>query len=116
MARICLVTGTDSGMFSQLLLLGGSLRRYSPNIALHVCDFGLTEAQRAYIRRRYVLLDKPTDIQPRHPWDYKANLGRYVAAVPFYRNQIVGDVLFTSALFGAYAAAITLRRRMVSPA
>jgi hypothetical protein len=81
-ARICLVTGTDSGMFSQLLLLGGSLRRYSPNIALHVCDFGLTEAQRAYVRRRYVLLDKPTDIQPRHPWDYKANLGRYVAAVP----------------------------------
>ena len=40
----------------------------------------------------------------------------YVAAVPFYRNQIVGDVLFTSALFGLYAAAITLRRRMVSAA
>jgi hypothetical protein len=40
----------------------------------------------------------------------------YTAALPFYRNQIVGDVLFTSALFGAYAAAITLRRRMVSPA
>jgi hypothetical protein len=40
----------------------------------------------------------------------------YTAALPFYRNQIVGDVLFTSALFGLYAAAITARRRIVSPA
>lgn len=80
--RLPLVTGVDAGMFSQLLLLGGSLRRYSPRLALHVCDFGLTEAQRAYVRRRYVLLDKPAEIRARHPWDYKANLGRYVAAVP----------------------------------
>jgi hypothetical protein len=80
--RLSLVTGVDAGMFSQLLLLGGSLRRYSPGLALHVCDFGLTEAQRAYVRRRYVLLDKPAEIRARHPWDYKANLGRYVAAVP----------------------------------
>jgi len=80
--RLSLVTGVDAGMFSQLLLLGGSLRRYSPGLALHVCDFGLTEAQRAYVRRRHVLLDKPPEIRARHPWDYKANLGRYVAALP----------------------------------
>jgi hypothetical protein len=79
--RLCLVTGTDRRMFAQLLLLGGSLRRHSPDTVLHVCDFGLTEPQRAYVRRRYVLLDKPADIQPRHPWDYKANLGRYTAGV-----------------------------------
>lgn len=79
--RLSLVTGVDAGMFSQLLLLGGSLRRYSPGLALHVCDFGLTEAQRAYVRRRHVLLHKPPEIRARHSWDYKANLGRYVAAL-----------------------------------
>lgn len=40
----------------------------------------------------------------------------YTAALPFYRNQIVGDVVFTSALFGAYAFAISIRRRVMSPA
>jgi hypothetical protein len=40
----------------------------------------------------------------------------YTAALPFYRNQIVGDVVFTSALFGLYALAITMRRRMLSVA
>src|SRR4051812_22509128 len=80
--RLCLVTGVDDRMFPQLLLLAGSLRRHSPDLILHICDFGLTEAQRAYARRRFVLLDKPADVQPRHPWDYKANLGRYTGAVP----------------------------------
>lgn len=80
-STICLVTGVDQKMFPQLLLLAGSLRRYSPALSLHVCDFGLTEAQRTYVRRRHVLLDKPADIKPRHPWDYKANLARYVTAV-----------------------------------
>jgi hypothetical protein len=76
--KLCLVTGVDEAMFFQLLLLGESLRRHSPSFALHVCDFGLTEPQRAYVHRRFVLLDKP-DIAARHPWDYKARLGRYVA-------------------------------------
>jgi hypothetical protein len=80
-STICLVTGVDQKMFPQLLLLAGSLRRHSPTLTLHVCDFGLTEAQRSYVRRRHVLLDKPADIRPRHPWDCKANLSRYVAAV-----------------------------------
>jgi len=78
---LCLVTGVDKGMFFQLLLLGESLRRHSPGLTLHVCDFGLTAPQRAYIRRRFALLDKPPDIEVRHPWDCKARLGRYVAGI-----------------------------------
>lgn len=34
----------------------------------------------------------------------------YVAALPFYRNQIVGDLVFTGALFGLHAFALSLRR------
>ena len=46
-----------------------------------------------------------------------AGLGEcYVAAIPFYRNQIVGDLVFSGALFGLYALALDLRRRVVAPA
>jgi hypothetical protein len=31
------VTGVDEGMFFQLLLLGELLRRYGPDLPLHVC-------------------------------------------------------------------------------
>jgi hypothetical protein len=34
----------------------------------------------------------------------------YIAALPFYRNQIAGDLLFTGALFGAHALALQARR------
>jgi hypothetical protein len=34
----------------------------------------------------------------------------YIAALPFYRNQIAGDLLFTGALFGAHALALQVRR------
>ncbi|HTR86438.1 MAG TPA: hypothetical protein VMI56_18290 [Reyranella sp.] len=82
-ARICLVTGVDHGMFDQLLLLGGSLRRYSPSLKLHVLDFGLTEPQRRFVAERYGLLDRPADMAARrHPWYYKAAMGRYLANTP----------------------------------
>lgn len=38
----------------------------------------------------------------------------YVAALPFYRNQIVGDLVFTGALFGLHAFALSLRRTAVA--
>lgn len=38
----------------------------------------------------------------------------YVAALPFYRNQIVGDLVFTGALFGLHAFALSLRRPAVA--
>lgn len=35
----------------------------------------------------------------------------YVAGIPFYRNQVVGDLFFAAVLFGAYALAIAARTR-----
>lgn len=44
-----------------------------------------------------------------------AGLGEcYVAAIPFYRNQIVGDLVFSGALFGLYALALDVRRRAIA--
>jgi hypothetical protein len=72
--KLCLVTSVDDQMFDQLLLLGESLRRSSSGLTLNVCDFGLTPAQRAYVRGRYTLLDMPPGIAARHPWDCKSQL------------------------------------------
>ena len=48
------------------------------------------------------------DMYP-HTW---SGLGDcYIAALPFYRNQVIGDLVFTGALFGLHALAIELRAR-----
>ena len=79
---ICVVTGTDHRQFEQLFLLRGSLQRYCPGLRLHVCDFGLTDPQRHFLRRKGILLEMPAGMAGRpHPWHYKAALGRYVAGL-----------------------------------
>lgn len=46
-----------------------------------------------------------------------AGLGTcFTAALPFYRNQIAGDLVFTGALFGLHAAALTWRARAIAAA
>lgn len=40
----------------------------------------------------------------------------YAAAVPFYRNQVVGDLIFTGALFGLHAAATQVYARAAATA
>jgi hypothetical protein len=75
---IVFVTGANADMFGQLLLLLGSLRRNSPAVWLYVCDLGLSELQRDYLRRTRRLLERPAGQLPgRHPWYYKAALGEY---------------------------------------
>jgi hypothetical protein len=74
---IIFVTGVDSRMFGQLCLLLGSVCRNSPSVWLHVCDLGLTEPQRAYLRRSKRLLERPAGRPLRHAWYGKAALGDY---------------------------------------
>jgi hypothetical protein len=38
----------------------------------------------------------------------------YVAALPFFRNQLSGDLFYTTALFGAFALLTQIRRRAAS--
>jgi len=75
---ITFVTGVDAGMFEQLFLLLGSLRHNSPGAWLQVCDLGLTEPQRDYLRRSRRLLERPAGRPLRsHVWYGKAALGDY---------------------------------------
>ncbi len=49
-----------------------------------------------------------------YPHTWSGLVDCYVAAIPFYRNQIVGDVVFTGALFGLHALALELRARALA--
>jgi hypothetical protein len=75
------LTGADESYFWQILLLDESIRRNSPGVALLVCDFGFTDAQKRFLRARNMLLDRPdpSGQNASHPWYFKAMLGRYAA-------------------------------------
>ncbi|WP_096702311.1 tetratricopeptide repeat protein [Magnetospirillum sp. 15-1] len=81
MAAIRYVTGVDSNYFHILFPLFASLAITDPGLRLHVCDYGLTEPQRAFLRRKELLLETPSDMVGVHPWRAKTALGRYVAAL-----------------------------------
>ena len=49
MAAIRYVTGVNAEYFFILFPLFASLRRHAPDVRLEVCDFGLTEPQRAFL-------------------------------------------------------------------
>jgi hypothetical protein len=75
-SSIAFVTGVDAEMFGQLFLLPGSLRRNNSGVWLQVCDLGMTERQRDYLRRTRRLVQRPAGRgPPRHPWYDKAALG-----------------------------------------
>ena len=46
-----------------------------------------------------------------YPRTFAGLVACYTAALPFYRNQVAGDLLFTAVLFGAYALALTIKTR-----
>lgn len=81
--RLACVTGGDDRYFLHLLLLIASFRRHARGRRLLVCDFGLDERRRGFLARYVRLLPLPAGLEPRHVWDKKAALGRYLADEPF---------------------------------
>jgi hypothetical protein len=81
--RMVFVTGVDEMMKSSSIkyfFCWVLCSEAAPGISLYVCDFGLSERQREFLRQKRMLLEVPVGIgSRRHAWDYKAALGRYVA-------------------------------------
>lgn len=78
------VTGGDSRFFLHLLLLLASFRRTSPGRRLHICDFGLTEPQIAYLRRHAEVHAMPAQLRNvAHTWYRKGSLDLYLQDVAF---------------------------------
>lgn len=51
-----------------------------------------------------------------YPHTWAGLVEDFTAALPFYRNQIAGDLLFTGVLFGLHAAATSLYARRTAAA
>ncbi len=74
---IAYVTGGNADFFVTALALRESLKAHT-DIDLHICDFGMTSPQCAYLDRQGWLLRQPQDLENAHPWACKAALGTYV--------------------------------------
>jgi hypothetical protein len=86
--------------FAGYALLGRALLRNSASVGRAVAT-GLGSALLFFLVSNYVSWREqayPYGYSLRGLWDC------YVAAIPFFRGTLVGDVCFTAALFGAHAA------------
>jgi Glycosyl transferase family 8 len=75
-----LLTGTNAKMFAQTFILMQSLSESGTTHPLTVCDFGLTGAQRAFLKSRGQLATIPSLPRNRrhHPWYHKAALVEFM--------------------------------------
>lgn len=83
-SQILYVTGCNASYFFIACTLLGSLRVFSPQAKMKVCDFGLTEGQRTFFEENDILLSKPSMLpEGRHVYYYKGCLGHYVEQEDF---------------------------------
>ncbi|MCG5239032.1 hypothetical protein ACIU1J_07605 [Azospirillum doebereinerae] len=77
MTTLC-VTGCDARYFLTTLAFLEGLGDRFPRASVRVCDFGLTDGQREYLRAAGVLLDRPAILPPgAHPYLCKGHLSEY---------------------------------------
>ncbi|MGH7125159.1 MAG: hypothetical protein ACREFI_12355 [Stellaceae bacterium] len=73
--RLCFVTGATRAFFPTLTVLLQSFTERIGGARLHVCDYGLGDGQREFLRRRGLLLDRPPALPlAMHPLREKAAL------------------------------------------
>lgn len=83
MTTLC-VTGCDAQYFITTLALLEGMRERFPTAPIRVCDFGMTEGQREYLRAAGLLLDRPEILPPDvHPYLCKGHLADYCAWEPW---------------------------------
>ena len=82
--KVVCVTGGDSKFFLHMVLLLNSFDRYCPGYRLHICDFGLTEAEISYLRRRAEVLVMPEELRDvSHTWYRKGAIDLYLKGVAY---------------------------------
>ncbi|MBP2292145.1 hypothetical protein [Azospirillum rugosum] len=83
MTTLC-VTGCDAQYFITTLALLEGMRDRFPSAPIRVCDFGMTDGQREFLRAAGMLLDRPKILQPgAHPYLCKGHLSDYCAWEPW---------------------------------
>jgi len=95
--KVQFVTGADKRMFLQTLILLQSFANVGATDTIKVCDFGLTEGQRSFLRARDLLLVAHTSIPQsyQHPWYQKAALVDFIACDSDATIWLDCDVMLT---------------------
>ena len=79
MAPITYLTGANEAYFAMACGLSFSFQAYCPGETLYICDFGLSQHQRRFLREQGVLLELPTELGSNpHPWLCKASLKHFL--------------------------------------
>jgi hypothetical protein len=82
MARPIIVSGADKHFFAMGCLLMHSLAQWAPDLPFYLLDFGLDDAQRAFLRERNVLIGRPASVPENlHPIVCKTAIGEYLRGV-----------------------------------
>jgi len=91
------VTGADDRMFLQTLILLQSCSNAGVAGAIKVCDFGLTQGQRGFLKAHGQLLeaDPPIPQSHKHPWYHKAALVEFIARDVDTAVWLDSDVMLT---------------------
>ncbi len=77
-----LVTASDRKYFLLTFLLSHTLRRFAPDLSLHVLDFGLDDAQRKFLAAFCTVVPRPADMAAGlHPFIYKSHMARFLQRV-----------------------------------
>ncbi|MBF0107685.1 MAG: hypothetical protein HQL76_00725 [Magnetococcales bacterium] len=78
-ARCVYLTGATASYFLLTLPLLESFARHAgPEDNLYVCDFGLSEAQKIFLRHKGQLLERPDTLaEGLHPYRYKASMSLF---------------------------------------
>jgi hypothetical protein len=73
------LTGTNDKMFAQALILLQSAEEVGASGLVKVCDFGLTEGERAFLesRAQLAVADPPVPAVLSHPWFHKAAIADF---------------------------------------
>lgn len=78
------VTGANAAYFPMLCVLLASFDRFAPGTPLHVCDFGLTVGQAAFLEAKGQLLTRPDNLnEGLHPYLYKGCVVDYVKPLEY---------------------------------
>ena len=74
-----LITGATNRYFLMVCILIRSLRKWvSVQDRTYILDFGLSEPQRLYLKKRGLLLDRPPYLAGgAHPYFYKASMAEF---------------------------------------
>lgn len=104
------VTGSDRAFFNSLLVCLQSFAERMPSHRLHVCDFGLTDAQAAFLGSLDLLLPRPPDLARAGVFHAKACLARYLERGGLPSDDMViwldADLTLMRVGIGAFGAVV----------